>query len=126
MISPDTFCCLTMIFNQGGLTREFLTDVWKQLDQLDIFVITGDSLVPEGDELLKGKDSEMTLLPKNDESMTDKDSGTTRAYCIAVGRILLYCLVQKIPIAAHVLVSSPAIFAVSSRTEILSQRSIYY
>lgn len=82
---------------QGGPTREFLSEVWNQLGHLghfdeetglkhEMFISTGDFLAPQG----------------NNHLVNDKD---THAYFRAVGRILLYCLGQKISIASHVLVS---------------------
>ena len=51
-----------------------------------LFEAAGDYLVPQANSHVR-------------------DNRSTRAYYVAVGRILLYCLGQKIPIAAHVLVS---------------------
>ena len=81
---------------------------------MDILSIVEDILVPKGtDELFqkcKINEDEMKRNGMTPSEILKKKEykekkATTRANCIALGRILLHCLGQNIQIAAHVLVS---------------------
>jgi hypothetical protein len=78
----------------------------------DILVPLGTSDLYQEYEIIEGamKQKGMTtsqileLKTENEKKIVQKNV-TTQANCIALGRILLYCLGQNIQIPAHVLVS---------------------
>lgn len=98
------------MYVQGGPSREFLSLLWKHLGSLVVddkkkcFAERGEEkkvcrlFEPNGDlNYLVPQIND--LLPKN------TGTRTIMAYYRAVGRVILYCIGQEMPIAAHIIVS---------------------
>jgi len=86
--------------DHGGPTREFLSEVWRQLGEVPNGKKMGDS-----DDYKLFDNTRDVLIPQADALQVEAEQSPVECYYRVLGRIMLHSIGQRIPIAHHVLVS---------------------
>ena len=85
--------------DEGGPTRQFLSDVFLQLNKLSVLRKKGDK-----QKLFDDQQDEFLLpLPLNDELISLEEKNKAKRYYRAIGRIIAYCIIHNYPIPEQVL-----------------------
>jgi len=87
--------------DEGGPTRAFLSQVWRQMDNLKVQSNGKQAALFERSELgfCKPQTNEVLQAKLGLDGNAEEVCGLVRPFYRALGRIMLYCLSQKITIA---------------------------